>query len=80
MNKFQSSLSHQHVDALVFLCKNRFLKAALSQPVTIGQDNAGTAQPSAIRELKEMSEEELESIMPELLCLDISSDDSSSDV
>ena len=68
VNKLRCSLSPGSIDALVFLCKNQVLQPTLQQ---LQGDN----RPSEVREVTNLSEEELEGLDPAYPDLSMEDDD-----
>ena len=68
VNELRCSLSPGSIDALVILCKNRFLQPTLQQ---LQGDN----RPSEVREVTNLSEEELEDLDPAYPDLSMEDDD-----
>ena len=71
VSKHRCSLAHSNVDALVFLCKNSFLKQAVTCTVVPAQTDG---VPSAVASATDV-EEELEPPLPQLMADQVSDSD-----
>ena len=71
VSKLQCSLAHSNGDALVFLCKNSFLKQAVTCTVVPAQTDG---VPSAVASATDV-EEELEPPLPQLTADQVSDSD-----